>query len=98
MKICVASSGDIPSQWAHGTNIVKHAKGFYDLVHEIINDKLIAVCGGYNFRTISWQDNEVIFNSEDLGELHGIAYNNRLNLLYLVSRSRSLIYIFKIEI
>lgn len=73
-------------------------KRFKPFSCEIINDKLLAVCGGYNFQIISWQDNEVIFKAENLGELHGIAYNNRLNLIYLVSRSRGLIYIYKREI
>lgn len=35
MKISIASSGDIPSQWAHSINIVKHAQGFYDLGHQV---------------------------------------------------------------
>ncbi len=35
MKISIASSGDIPSEWAHSINIVKHAQGFYDLGHQV---------------------------------------------------------------
>lgn len=35
MKISIASSGDIPSQWAHSINLVKHAQGFYDLGHQV---------------------------------------------------------------
>ena len=35
MKIAIASSGHIPSQWAHSINIVKHANAFLKLGHEI---------------------------------------------------------------
>lgn len=35
MKIAVISSGDIPSQWAHSINTMKHAQGFYKLGYNV---------------------------------------------------------------
>lgn len=35
MKIAVISSGNIPSQWAHSINTMKHAQGFYRLNHQV---------------------------------------------------------------
>ena len=35
MKIFIVSFGYIPSQWAHGINLVKNAQGFYELGHQV---------------------------------------------------------------
>ena len=35
MKIFIVSFGNIPSQWAHSINTVKHAQGFYELGHRV---------------------------------------------------------------
>jgi len=35
MKIAVITSENIPSQWAHSINLMKHAQGFHNLKHEV---------------------------------------------------------------
>ena len=35
MKIAVISSGNIPSQWAHSLNTMKHAEGFFKLGYNV---------------------------------------------------------------
>jgi len=63
-----------------------------------LDDNYLAVCGGLNFQIFHLPDNQLLFCSEKIGELHCIAYDSRLNRLYLVDRSNCRIMMFKISL
>jgi len=63
-----------------------------------IRDDILAVCGGLNFQVIDLHSKELLYCSENKGELHGIAYDKNLNRLYIADRSNSVIHIFKVYI
>jgi len=61
-----------------------------------IDDNTLVVCGGLNFQIIDLSDNEVVYCSEDIGELHGVAYDKKRDKLYVVNRSKGAIHVYKI--
>ena len=62
----------------------------------LLNKNLLCVCGGLNFQIISLQDKSVIYCSENMGELHGVAYNHKFNRLYVADRSHSVVRAFQL--
>jgi hypothetical protein len=62
----------------------------------VINDQLIAVCGGLNFQIIDLHTCAVIYRSPSIGELHGIAYDQSQQRLLICNRSNGRIDIYRV--
>lgn len=62
----------------------------------LVDEDMLAVCGGLNFQIIDQARGIVLYRSEDLGELHGIAFDRRTNQLYIADRSNGVIRVFEI--
>lgn len=62
----------------------------------LINQNLLCVCGGLNFQIINLQNKDIVYCSDNIGELHGVAYDGTLKRLYIADRSHSLIRVFQI--
>lgn len=62
----------------------------------LAGEKFIAVCGGLRFQLIDLQSQQVVFNSRNLGELHGITYDAVRSILYVCNRSEAVINRFSI--
>jgi DNA-binding beta-propeller fold protein YncE len=56
-----------------------------------LTKELLVVCGGLNFQIIDLGAEAVVFCSENLGELHGVAYDERRHRLYVADRSGGVI-------
>jgi hypothetical protein len=63
-----------------------------------ISGDLLAVCGGFNFQIIDLLGNEVVYCSENIGELHGVAYDENLDRLYLADRSNGAIHVCRVAV
>lgn len=63
---------------------------------DIINEQLLVVCGGLNFQIIDYINNKVIYCSDRLGELHGLAFDKDESKLYLANRSQNNITVYKL--
>ncbi|MHC1756383.1 MAG: hypothetical protein AB9861_13320 [Methanosarcina sp.] len=61
-------------------------------------DNIIALCGGLNFQIIDVNEKEVLYCSENMGELHGISYNYTLKKLYIADRFNGVIKVFNMQI
>lgn len=64
----------------------------------MVSENLLAVCGGKNFQIIDTEDKRVVFVSEPLGELHGIAYNPESQKIYMVDRYNDAVLVYDIQI
>lgn len=62
----------------------------------LLSENLLGVCGGLNFQIIDICSKEVVYCSQNIGELHGIAYDQRLRRLYLADRSNSIIRVYDV--
>lgn len=62
-----------------------------------LNERLIAVCGGLKIQIMDIYSNEVVWASEPLGELHGVAWDDLEKRLYLVNRSKAIIQVFSLR-
>jgi len=56
-----------------------------------LTEELLVVCGGLNFQILDLKAKAVVFCSETLGELHGVAYDDRRRRLYVADRSEGVI-------
>lgn len=57
----------------------------------LVREKFLAVCGGLRFQLIDLQSQQVVFNSRNLGELHGVAFDDTSSILYVCNRSEAVI-------
>lgn len=62
----------------------------------LLNEHIVAVCGGLNFQLIDLQHKVVLFCSEPIGELHGIAYNPIQRRVIVCNRSENRIELFDV--
>ncbi|MEO0271933.1 MAG: NHL repeat-containing protein [candidate division WOR-3 bacterium] len=60
-----------------------------------IGDRLLCVCGGFNFQVIDIYSSTVVYCSDNLGELHGISVDNERKRIYVCDRSNGLIRVYK---
>jgi len=63
----------------------------------MLDSVYLGVCGGRNFQIIDTELNEVVYVSENYGELHGMAYDNVKGKLYVADRLTSRIRIFSVK-
>jgi len=61
-----------------------------------IDDDVLVVCGGLNFQIIDLLDNQVLYYSENIGELHSVAFDRTLNRLYVADRSNGVIHVCQV--
>jgi hypothetical protein len=64
----------------------------------LLNEDLLCVCGGLNFQMIDLCDKSVVYYSENIGELHGVAYDQDSERLYIADRSNALIRVYQLEL
>lgn len=61
-----------------------------------IAENYIAVCGCKNIQIINYKKQRVEFSSQNMGELHGVAFDEKRNALYTANRSRGVIQVFDV--
>lgn len=71
---------------------------FYPFACSIINGKYLAICGGFGLCIITLENNKIIHRDNELGELHGIVFDENLSILYLCNRSNAEINRFSISV
>lgn len=64
----------------------------------MITINILCVCGGLNFQFIDIQSKKIVYQSTNIGELHGIEFDRTRKLLYVVDRSNSVIRIYRVEV
>jgi len=63
----------------------------------LIPKNILAVRGCMNFQLINFDNSKVLYCSDTIGELHGIAYDKKINRLYVADRSNGAIRVFDIK-
>ena len=61
--------------------------GFYPFDVCNINRENLAICGGTRVLIVNIKDNKVIYESEALGELHGVVIDKARGIIYICNRS-----------
>jgi hypothetical protein len=64
----------------------------------LLNEDLLCVCGGLNFQMIDLRDKSMVYCSEDIGELHSVAYDQSSERLYIADRSNALIRVYQLKL
>jgi len=62
----------------------------------LIQKNVLAVCGCLNFQLIDLDISKVLYCSDSIGELHGIAYDRKNSRLYVADRSNGAIKVYQI--
>jgi hypothetical protein len=62
----------------------------------VLDDNLLAVCGGLNFQIIDMRTNVVSYTSDPIGELHGIAWEAEKQRLFICNRSENRIDLYRV--
>jgi hypothetical protein len=62
----------------------------------VISPKLLCVCGGLNFQFIDLDAEEVIFKSQNIGELHGVAFDSARSVLYVADRLHGMVRAYSV--
>lgn len=62
-----------------------------------INERLVAVCGGLNVQIVDRLQNQAVYVSEPLGELHGILFDEPNSRLWIANRSEGNILQFAVH-
>jgi DNA-binding beta-propeller fold protein YncE len=63
----------------------------------LIQNSVIVVCGCLNFQLIDFDAGRVLYCSDTIGELHGVAYDRKNGRLYVADRSNGAIKVFDIK-
>jgi DNA-binding beta-propeller fold protein YncE len=64
----------------------------------LVSTNLLCVCGGLNFQVIDTASNKVIFKSENIGELHGVAFDAARSVLYAADRLHGMIRAYSVTL
>jgi hypothetical protein len=62
-----------------------------------ISKNILAVTGGKKFQLIETNSNDVLYKSNNIGELHGIDYDIQSNRLYIANRAKSRVEVYTLK-